>query len=778
MFSAMKGAAWDVQYVAGHETGSDFVLVKSLNLSENGLRQSLIYRGVSMKKVCLVLAMFFAMVVLGGVADQTFGAKAKQKPKQIQKKVQKQARKQPQKPSCTRCHTDIKEALPEKHRIVKGDGIIECLSCHKPVTDGEAKPDPFVARLHKAHASTLECGECHDWTPGKSFTVMGQKKSLGAFSREDMETIRKTTISWADSSNTDALHARKNVTCSACHEKKLIPDDTEARENQRCVACHGSLEKVAAKNKAHINPHKSHLGEISCTACHHAHASSRPYCASCHAFPMKIPGATQETAQKAAPKTGAVVPTVAVPKNVQFEKTDVVVIGSGAAGLTAAITARDMGAKVIVVEKQPVTGGNSMLAAGGMNAADTQFQRAKGIKDSPELMQKDTMAGGKNQSDPELVTVLAKNSAGSVEWLTKLGADLSDIGRLGGASVDRAHRPSGGTAVGATIVNTLRRNALERHIDVRVNSKAVKILEDKTGRVTGVLVEGVHRKLYGIYAGAVVNAAGGFSANPEKVAFYRPGYAGMTTSNQPGATGDGMDLGAQAGGQLRDMKEIQIHPSVAVGSRILITEAVRGNGAIMVNREGKRFVNEITTRDAASAAVLAQTGKTAFLVFDEGIRKSLKQIEGYFHLELVKEGETIQALAEKIRVPPESLAATIASYNKSYESKMDSEFKRPNMPRPVKTPKFYAIEIAPGIHYTMGGLKINTEARVIGKDGKPIHGFFAAGEVTGGVHGANRLGGNSISETITFGRIAGANAAKAAKQSTGMKRPQQTRVKN
>ena len=215
---------------------------------------------------------------------------------------------------------------------------------------------------------------------------------------------------------------------------------------------------------------------------------------------------------------------------------------------------------------------------------------------------------------------------------------------------------------------------------------------------------------------------------------------------------------------MQDMKEIQIHPSVAVGSRILITEAVRGNGAIMVNRAGKRFVNEITTRDAGSAAILAQPGKTAFIVFDEGIRRSLKQIDGYFHLELVKEGESLQALAKKINVPPEALAATVSSYNAFYAAKVDGDFKRPNMPRPLDTPNYYAIEVAPGIHYTMGGLKINTEAQVISKDDKPIPGFFAAGEVTGGVHGANRLGGNSISETITFGRIAGAGAAKHAKQ--------------
>jgi fumarate reductase flavoprotein subunit len=234
----------------------------------------------------------------------------------------------------------------------------------------------------------------------------------------------------------------------------------------------------------------------------------------------------------------------------------------------------------------------------------------------------------------------------------------------------------------------------------------------------------------------------------------------MTTSNQPGATGEGMKSGEAAGAQLIDMKEIQIHPTVAAGSRILITEGVRGNGAILVNQEGKRFVNELTTRDAASAAILKQRDGMAYLIIDEGIRKSLRQIEGYFHLDLVKEGATLKELAGKIGVPDGALEETVAKYNAAFDAKNDSEFKRPDLPRPIRNPKFYAIGVQPGIHYTMGGLKIDTETRVIGKDGKPIPGLFAAGEVTGGVHGANRLGGNSISETITFGLIAGNSAAK------------------
>lgn len=556
------------------------------------------------------------------------------------------------------------------------------------------------------------------------------------------------------------FHAKQGISCAECHPgskgKVVRVDDNEQGPNQACIRCHGDLKAVGAKNKGPINAHVSHLGQINCTVCHGGHQPSRAYCQNCHGFDLKVPAAAPLD-WKPMPQAVKAVNTTRV------DHADVVVIGSGAAGMVSALTAHDAGARVIVLEKQPLTGGNSMLAAGGMNAANTPQQAKRGIKDSAELMRSDTLAGGKNLGDPTLVEILARESAASVAYLEQLGADLSDVGRMGGASVNRAHRPSGGTAVGAHIVNVLRANAQQRRLDVRVNSRVVKLLEAPDGRITGVEVEGRHRGRYRIQAKAVVLAAGGFSSNPERVARYQPSFRGMTSSNQPGATGDGLDLGEAKGGSLKDMNQIQIHPSIAAGSRILITEAVRGNGAILVNREGRRFFNEIGTRDAVSQAILQQTGKSAFLVFDEGVRKSLKQIDGYFHLELVKEGATPEALAKVLGIPESNLKATLETYNTAVDSKQDPAFKRADLPRALRTPNYYAIEIMPGVHYTMGGLQIDPETRVMAKDGQPIPGFYAAGEVTGGVHGANRLGGNSISETITFGRIAGRSAAAFAK---------------
>lgn len=298
---------------------------------------------------------------------------------------------------------------------------------------------------------------------------------------------------------------------------------------------------------------------------------------------------------------------------------------------------------------------------------------------------------------------------------------------------------------------------------MRTNCRVTKIVRGDNGRIKGVLVRNKFGEEYTIDAPVVIVASGGFSADLKRVAKYQPSLANYSSTNQPGATGDGIDLGIEVGAKVRDMDQIQIHPTQAASSKTLITEAVRGNGAILVNKEGKRFVNELTTRDEASAAIIQQPGGTAYLILDQDIRKSLKQIEGYYHLELVQEGDTPEALAKVIGADPATLAATIAAYNTAQASKNDSEFKRPDMPRPLKTGPYIAIGVKPGVHYTMGGLVINAKTQVLDNDGKPIPGLYAGGEVTGGVHGANRLGGNSISETITFGRIAGREGARAAK---------------
>lgn len=445
------------------------------------------------------------------------------------------------------------------------------------------------------------------------------------------------------------------------------------------------------------------------------------------------------------------------------DQADIVVIGAGGSGLSAAISAHDAGAKVIVLEKMPMVGGNTTRATGGLNAAGTSFQKAAGIQDSVELFIEDTMKGGYNKNNPELVKYLAENSAGTVEWLTNLGADLSDVGRMAGSSVNRTHRPKGGAAVGAHIVQVLKKSAEDRKIDIRLWNKAVEILKDKDGNISGVKAVNKEGKEYTIKAKAVIIATGGFSANQEMVVNYNADLKGFATTNHPGATGDGITLAVNAGADLVDMDQIQTHPTVVPEKGVMVTEAVRGNGAILVNHDGKRFVNELLTRDVVSKAILSQENKTAFLVFDDGIRKSLKAVEEYFSMQLVTEAASLEELAQKTGMNAQNLKDTIDKYNAAVDSKDDAEFKRPDMPRDLRTPKYYAIEVTPAVHHTMGGVKINTNAEVIDKSGKPIKGLYAAGEVTGGVHGGNRLGGNALADIITFGRTAGTNAAKIVK---------------
>ena len=441
--------------------------------------------------------------------------------------------------------------------------------------------------------------------------------------------------------------------------------------------------------------------------------------------------------------------------------TDVLVIGSGGAGLTAAIEATNAGANVIIIEKMPLIGGNTKYATGGLNAAETSSQSAKEIEDSVELFFEDTMKGGGNINNPELVQVLASNSADTVEWLISIGADLSDVGRMGGASVNRAHRPTGGAAVGNFLVEVLSEKASELGIEVTFGHEAIELLGDENA-VTGAIVK-TNDGEFTINAKSVVVATGGFGADNEKVASFKESLKGYGTTNHPGATGDVLEFAKNLNVAYVDMEQIQTHPTVMPEINYMITEAVRGNGAILVNREAMRFVNELETRAHVSDAELAQTGASAFLVFDQSVRESLSAIEKYYDKGFLFEAATLEELAEIIEVDGATLKTTVETYNTYVADDTDPDFARANFATELSVGPYYAVEVAPAVHHTMGGLEINTDAQVINESGQVIAGLYAAGEVTGGVHGNNRLGGNALSDITTFGRIAGTNAAEFTK---------------
>ena len=437
---------------------------------------------------------------------------------------------------------------------------------------------------------------------------------------------------------------------------------------------------------------------------------------------------------------------------------DIVVIGAGGAGMTAAIKAVQDGAtNVVIVEKTAMAGGNTLRATGGLNAAETTFQDRDGIEDSIQLFIDDTMKGGKNINDPELVKYMAENSAEALYWANDLGADLTVVGLFGGASVKRIHRPSDTSAVGPVLVKTLLNKIEELKIPVLYNTKADAILTDDNGAVCGVKVTD-ENGTYTINCKAAVLATGGFGANSEMVVQYKADLAGFGTTNAASATGDGIAMGTAVGAATVDMEQIQTHPTVHPETQTMYTEAVRGNGAILVNKEGARFTDEMGTRDVVSAAILEQTDGQAWLVFDQAVRDSLKAIEGYISAGFVTEAAPVEELATAIGADPATLKATMDKVAETVNTGAEDEFGRAGMELPLTEANFYACLVAPAIHHTMGGLKINTEAQVLKEDGTAIPGLFAAGEVTGGVHGANRLGGNAVTDIVVFGRTAGASA--------------------
>lgn len=487
---------------------------------------------------------------------------------------------------------------------------------------------------------------------------------------------------------------------------------------------------------------------------------------------------------------------------------DIVVIGAGGAGMIASIQAADAGRTVVLLESQSMPGGNSVRATGGMNAAHTKWQdensfdEAAGVEktlktasekyadnpeisalaktvaeqwnqyqaapegyfDSAELMELDTMIGGKGLNQAALVKTLAEKSPDAIDYLDSLGASLHSVASFGGASVKRIHRPVNAegktTAVGAYLVPILEENLKKRSdkITSLYNTTADRILTEN-GRMSGVHALGEDGHNVTVHAKAVVIASGGFGANLEMVEKYRPELKGYKSTNANGAQGQGIEMGEAVGAATVDMDQIQIHPTVTAEDAHLITEGLRGDGAILVNTEGKRFIDEVGTRDAVSKAEIEQPGGCAWLIMDQKMVDRSAVIQGYIKSGFTVQGESYEALASAMGTDPETLKGTMEDWNKAVQEKKDPSFGRTSFAEPLDSAPYYAIKVTPGIHHTMGGLKINADTEVLDSSDAALPGLYAAGEVTGGVHGANRLGGNAVTDFTVFGKIAGEKAA-------------------
>lgn len=442
---------------------------------------------------------------------------------------------------------------------------------------------------------------------------------------------------------------------------------------------------------------------------------------------------------------------------------ELVVIGAGGGGMAAALSAKEAGVDVVVFEKMPIVGGNTLKSSAGMNAAETKFQTEQGIKDSKDAFFEETMKGGKETNDPELVRYLVDNAADAIDWLDSMGITLSNVTTTGGMSVPRAHRPADGSAVGGYLVEGLFTNITKQDIPLFVNADVKHITKDGA-KVSGVIVN-INGEEKTIKAKAVIIATGGFGANLEMVASLKPELKGFVTTNQKGAQGDGIKMAEELDADVVDLDQIQIHPTVEQETSYLITEAVRGEGAILVNQEGKRFINEMETRDVVSAAELKQEGGYAYVIGDSSLKDRVKALATYEEKGLVVNADSIEDLAKALKSDPTTLKSTLDTWNKTVDSKGEDEFgRKTGMDKDLSQAPYFAIKVAPGIHHTMGGIKINTLAQVIDKEGNVIPGLYGAGEVTGGVHGSNRIGGNAVADIIVFGRQAGAQAAQYVKE--------------
>ena len=486
---------------------------------------------------------------------------------------------------------------------------------------------------------------------------------------------------------------------------------------------------------------------------------------------------------------------------------DVVVVGAGGAGMTAAITAAAEGKSVVVLESQSMVGGNSVRATGGMNAGKTVYQdenefgesagvektlktaaekyadnetitalaktvseqwaayqaNPTGYFDSVELMELDTMIGGKGINDPELVETLCANSADAIDWLDEHGITLHNVSSFGGASVKRIHRPvnaEGKTvSVGSYMIPLLQENCEKAGVKMMLDTTATEILTDANGAAVGVKATGASGETVTVNAKAVVLASGGFGANLDMVVKYKPELKGFMTTNAPGIQGQGIEMAQAIGAATVDMDQIQIHPTVEANTAALITEGLRGDGAILINEEGQRFIDEVGTRDVVSAAEIAQTGSYSWLVVDQAMADASSVIQGYIKKGYTVTGATYEELGKAMGVDAAAFAETMEKWNGYVEAKNDPDFGRTSFANPLNTAPYYAVKVTAGVHHTMGGLKINANTEVLNEKGEVIPGLFAAGEVTGGVHGANRLGGNAVADFTVFGRIAGAAAS-------------------
>lgn len=489
---------------------------------------------------------------------------------------------------------------------------------------------------------------------------------------------------------------------------------------------------------------------------------------------------------------------------------DLIIVGAGGAGLSAAVTAKDLGVKnVLVLEKMPVIGGNTLRCASAFNAADPDRQKAlpmtetlkeavvkainekpvseehaklmadvkakyeaylksgsKTLFDCPEWHALQAYNGGDKVGQIPLIRQYSNNVLDTLHWMQSKGSPVMDrVSQGAGALWQRTHQLDAPAGLG--LIDPLYQAAVKQGVNFKLGMRVQDLILNDKGRVIGVTAtDKVGNKYEFTSKDGVILATGGYSQNKEMRQKSAPHLTSeMVSTNQPGATGDGIIIATRHGADTTGMNYVQVYPLATPGTGALQGRARKMSGlddVIDVNKNGERFVKEDARRDEFVAAIKKQPGGVVYDINDSSIVKPLnsfnEDVETLVSIGRIYKADSLADLAKQLGMPADKLEATVAEFNKMVEAKKDPKFGRKLFDRPIVKPPFYATPRAPSIHHTMGGLQISTNAQVLDKNGKPIPGLYAAGEVTGGIHGSNRLGGNATADVLTFGRIAAKSA--------------------
>lgn len=458
------------------------------------------------------------------------------------------------------------------------------------------------------------------------------------------------------------------------------------------------------------------------------------------------------------------------PRQSVEETHDIIVVGAGGAGFCAAIEAKLAGADVIILEKLPIAGGNTLLSGAEYAAPGNWLEQKEGIEDSPEQMEEDMLAGGDRLGQPELVEVVAQNALAGAEWLRdEVNVVWEDeLMFFGGHSVKRSLIPSG--ASGVEIIKKEKEKAAELGIPIYYETRATELITDESGRVIGVKAEGENTD-YTFTARTVILATGGFGSNMEMRMQYDPKAGeGVLSTNSVGSTGDGILMAQAVGAGVTGMEYIQTYPicDPLSGALLYFDDARLYGYSVIVNKEGHRFVEELGRRDEMSQAIVAQTDSCCYELIDQAAFEASAIEENHgpeiayllSHDMLVK-ADTLKEAADFFGIDAEALQETVDNYNRYVQEGEDPEFNKRSLPSEIGAGPYWIVKAVPAVHHTMGGVCINPDAQVLDTNGNVIEGLYAAGEVTGGIHGSNRLGSCALADITVFGRIAGQNAAAA-----------------